>query len=36
VSQKAEMVDLTLKLWQALTDDSVFRRFQALVLNIFK
>ena len=36
VSQKVERVDLTLKLWQALTDDSVFRRFQALVLNIFK
>jgi IS1 family transposase len=36
VSQTAEMVDLTLKLWQALTDDSVFRRSQVLVLNIFK
>jgi insertion element IS1 protein InsB len=35
-SQKAERVNLALKLWQALTDDSAIRRFQALVLNIFK
>ena len=36
VSQKAGMVDLTLKLWQALTDDPVFRQFQNLALSIFK
>ena len=35
VSQKDTMVDLTLKLWQALTDDSVFRVFQKIALAIY-
>ena len=36
VSQKESMVDLTLKLWQALTEDSVFNEFQNLALSIFQ
>ena len=36
VSQKESMVDLTLKLWQALTDVSVFQRYQNQMLAIFK
>ena len=35
VSQKDTMVDLTLRLWQALTDDSVFRVFQKIALAIY-
>ena len=34
VSQKESMVDLTLKLWQTLTDESLFRVFQEQVLDI--
>ena len=36
VSQKKSMVDLTLKLWLALTDDSIFRMFQNVMLAIYK
>ena len=36
VSQKEYMVDLTLKLWQALADDSIFRNFQTVVMSIYK
>jgi insertion element IS1 protein InsB len=35
VSQKEAMVDLTLKLWHALTDDSVFRQFQTVAMSIY-
>jgi insertion element IS1 protein InsB len=35
VSQKVSMVDLSLKLWHALTDENVFREFQALALSIY-
>jgi len=36
VSQKVTMVDLTLKLWQSLTDESIFRDYQYAALNIYK
>ena len=36
VSQKTEMVDLSLKLWLALTEHSTFSHFQNIVLSIFK
>ena len=36
VSKSKSMVDLTLKLWHALTDDSVFRAFQNIALAIFR
>ena len=35
VSKKAEMVDITLKLWQALTCPTVFEQFQKLALSIY-
>ena len=35
VSQKADMVDSTLKLWQALTTDYFFNIFQDIALAIF-
>jgi len=36
VSQKDSMVDLTLKLWLALTDKSTFRNFQEVALSIYR
>jgi insertion element IS1 protein InsB len=36
VSQKEDMVDLTLKLWQALTDESIFQLFQNTALAIYQ
>jgi len=36
VSQKIEMVDLSLRLWCALTEPSVFAHYQAIALSIFK
>jgi insertion element IS1 protein InsB len=36
VSQKAAMVDLTLKLWLALTDESVFSIYQNVALDIYR
>jgi IS1 family transposase len=36
VSQKESMVHLTLKLWQALNDDSIFKGFQKLALAIYQ
>jgi len=35
VSQKDTMVDLSLKLWQALTDDDVFKTFQTTAMSIY-
>jgi insertion element IS1 protein InsB len=35
VSQKESMVDMTLKLWHALTDNSVFKGFQAIAMSIY-
>ena len=35
VSQKEAMVDLSLKLWQALTNVSVFRVFQEIAMSIY-
>ena len=35
VTQKPEMVDMTLKLWHAMTDPKVFAEFQSVVLAIF-
>ena len=36
VSKKDEMVDLTLKLWQALTMPDVFEQYQAVALSIYR
>ena len=36
VSQKVDMVDSTLKLWQALTMDYFFNIFQDIALAIFR
>jgi insertion element IS1 protein InsB len=36
VSKKAKMVDLTLKLWHALTTEDIFTAFQKTALFIFK
>ena len=36
VSQKKEMVDLSLKLWLALTDNETFKKFQQTALNIYR
>ena len=36
VSKKSQMVDTSLKLWQALTQPEVFSRFQSLALSIYK
>jgi IS1 family transposase len=36
VSKKAEMVDLTLKLWHALTTEETFTSFQKTALHIFR
>ena len=36
VSHDAFMVHISLKLWHALTDDSIFRHFQQMALNIFR
>ena len=35
VSKKLEMVDNAMKLWTALTDPEVFRRYQKIALSIF-
>jgi len=35
VSKSSAMVDMTLKLWQALTDIAVFREFQTIALDIY-
>jgi insertion element IS1 protein InsB len=35
VSKTKEMVEITLRLWQAMTDPAVFAMFQAKVLYIF-
>jgi IS1 family transposase len=35
VTQKPEMVDVSLKLWHALTDSAIFALFQAVALAIF-
>jgi IS1 family transposase len=32
VSKKSDMVDLTLKLWQTLTDEIYFRKYQAVAI----
>jgi len=36
VSQTKSMVDLTLKLWLALTDTETFRKFQNIALSIYR
>jgi insertion element IS1 protein InsB len=36
VSKKAAMVDLTLKLWQFLTLEAWFEKYQARALSIYK
>lgn len=36
VSQKVEMIDTTLKLWQALTNEYFFHIFQDIALTIFR
>ena len=36
VSKKVEMVDLTLKLWQILTLETWFERYQTIALSIYK
>jgi IS1 family transposase len=36
VSKKVEMVDLTLKLWQMLTLEIWFEKYQAAALSIYK
>ena len=36
VSKKVEMVDLTLKLWQILTLEPWFEKYQAIALSIYK
>lgn len=36
VSKKDEMVDTSLKLWNALTNTEIFRQFQALALSIYR
>jgi insertion element IS1 protein InsB len=36
VSKKAEMVDLTLKLWQAMTEPTCFAKYQTIALSIYK
>jgi IS1 family transposase len=36
VSKKVEMVELTLKLWQILTLESWFERYQTIALSIYK
>ena len=36
VSQKESMVDLSLKLWQALTDSEIFQIFQKSALAIYR
>ncbi|MDR1617234.1 MAG: hypothetical protein LBR98_09595 [Syntrophomonadaceae bacterium] len=35
VSKKAEMVNVTLKLWQALTSQEVFEHYHSLALSIY-
>ncbi|MDR0708402.1 MAG: hypothetical protein LBF60_11105 [Treponema sp.] len=35
ISKKAEMVDLTLKLWRMLTSEKGFRYYQDMVLSIY-
>ena len=35
VSKKDEMVDITLKLWQALTVPEIFKQFQSIALSIY-
>ena len=35
VSKKSEMVDASMKLWNALTDPEVFQRYQSIFLSIF-
>jgi IS1 family transposase len=36
VSKKSDMVDTTLKLWQALTTPEVFSQFQSLAMSIYR
>lgn len=36
VSKKEEMVDASMKLWQALTDQKTFKSYQTIFLSIFK
>jgi insertion element IS1 protein InsB len=36
VSKKSEMVDLSLKLWQALTKPKIFKQWQDVALSIFR
>jgi IS1 family transposase len=36
VSKTGSMVDLTLKLWQAVTQDFWFEKYQAAALSIYK
>jgi insertion element IS1 protein InsB len=36
VSKKAGMVDLTLRLWQALTSEPWFTKYQTLALSIYR
>jgi IS1 family transposase len=36
VSKKVAMVDLTLKLWQILTLESWFEKYQTMALSIYK
>ena len=36
VSKKDEMIDISLRLWQALTQPDIFRQFQSIALSIYK
>ena len=36
VSKKAEMVDVSLKLWRGLTDHAIFGQFQKIALSIYQ
>jgi len=36
VTQKSDMVNVSLKLWHAMTDSEIFAEFQAIALDIFK
>lgn len=36
VSRSEDMVDMTIKMWCALTQDAIFKHFQARALSIFR